>query len=104
MKYIRFWFPALLVLCVFVPEVFAAGVKLPSYATGDAATQTATMGKKVTDFLGVVIGVLSTIGILSGAAMISTGLGAEMGKKVVLYSVVGAVVGGLSYGLLALVV
>ena len=84
MKNTRFLVLVLVILCVFAPDIFA--VKLPSYATGDAATQTVLMGKKIADFLSIVIGVLGGLGMLAGAVMVSTGVGADKGKSVFGYS------------------
>ena len=106
MKRKYFLILGLAIFCFFIPDVIAAGgVKLPTYATGtDAGTQTQTIGKKIADFLSIAIGVLGGLGMLAGAVMISTGISADKGKQVFGYSLGGVALGGLVYGIMALVI
>jgi drug/metabolite transporter (DMT)-like permease len=90
------------VLFTVMPDPVMAEAKLPSYATsGSVDNQAQAVGKKVTDFLSLGVGILAIIGMLVGAAFFSVGY-RERGWQMASGGFVGLVVAGLVYGLAGL--
>ena len=104
MKSLFLVFAAVCVLFMGMPDQAFAEVKLPSYASsGSADSKAQSVGKKVTDFASLIVGILSILGMLAGAAYFTMG-NSERGWKFVSGGVIGLVIAGMVYGIAALVV
>lgn len=89
-------------LWITAPAAMAA-MQLPNYAQGgNLTTETQSKGKKVTDFIVMVVAILSIISLAIGAGGFGTG-NADAGKRFVVGGVLGLVFGGAIYGIAALV-
>lgn len=85
-----------------LPDAAVAEVKLPSYASsGSADSQAQSVGKKVTDFLSLGVGILAIIGMLAGAGFFSMG-NRDRGWQFLSGGFVALVIAGLVYGIAGL--
>ncbi len=90
------------VLFMAMPDAVMAEAKLPSYASSGSADATAqSVGKKVTDFLSLGVGILAIIGMLAGAGFFSVG-NRERGWQLASGGFVGLVVAAMVYGIAGL--
>lgn len=81
----------------------SADITLPSYATGsDVKTKIESTGKKLTDTVGLIVAVICILGMLASAGYFGSGK-ADEGKRWLFGSITGLIVGGLVYGIAALV-
>ncbi|KAF0190544.1 MAG: hypothetical protein FD165_2625 [Gammaproteobacteria bacterium] len=86
-----------------VPDMSYAEVKLPSYAGGGAADAKAqSIGKKVTDFVALAVGILAILGMLAGAGFFAVG-NKDRGWQLLSGGIVALIIAGLVYGIAALV-
>ena len=83
-----------------VPEV-SAEVKLPTYASGNASTEAQNVGKKITDFLSLAVGILAIIAMLAGAGFLP--FNRDRAWQLIGGGVVALVVAGLVFGIAKLV-
>ena len=87
-----------------VPDAAMANASLPNYAsTGDASTKAQSVGKKVTDFIALGVGILAIIGILVGAGFFATG-NRERGMQYLMGGIIALVISGMVYGIARLVI
>ena len=85
-----------------MPDQVMAEAKLPSYASsGSADSQAQAVGKKVTDFLSLGVGILAILGMLAGAGFFSVG-NRDRGWQLVSGGFIGLVLAGLVYGIAAM--
>lgn len=92
------------VLFMAMPDPVMANVKLPNYAnSGSAETKAQSVGKKVTDFLSLGVGILAIIGMLVGAGFFSVG-NKERGVQFVSGGFIALVIAGMVYGIAALTI
>ena len=90
------------VLFTLMPDPVMAEAKLPSYATsGSVDSKAQAVGKKVTDFLSLGVGILAIIGMLAGAGFFSVG-NRERGWQMVSGGFAGLVIAALVYGIAGL--
>lgn len=80
-----------------------AELKLPSYASGsNVKSDVEQKGKQITDVVLIVVGVISILGILTGAGYMGAGQ-AEKGKQILLGGISGIVIASLVFGIAKLV-
>lgn len=80
----------------------AHALTLPNYAAGgDLSSSLQSTGKRITDVVSMVVGIVSIIGMLVGAIKIGTGKGEE-GKTWVVSGIVALVIAGSVYGIASL--
>ncbi len=91
-------------LVAFMPDVSWADAKLPSYASGgsvDAKAQ--SVGKKVTDVVALIVGILAILGMFAGAGFFALGR-KDNGWQFLGGGVIALLLSGSVYGIATLVV
>lgn len=89
------------------PELAMAadGVQLPNWANGGSNMESdlSQKGQKVANIISLIVGILSILGMLAGAAHFPMNKPDE-GKRFLFYSIIGLVVAGSVYGIAAIFV
>ena len=90
------------VMFMAMPDPVMAEVKLPNYAnSGSAENKAQSVGKKITDFISLGVGILAIIGMLVGAGYFAVG-NRERGWQFLSGGFIALVIAGLVYGIAAL--
>ena len=85
------------VLFSMLPDASFAEVKLPSYATGSAESKATSIGKKITDFLSLGVGILAIIAMLVGAGYMP--FNRDRAWQFMIGGIVALVIAGMVYGI-----
>ena len=85
------------------PAHDAEAFKLPNYATSsNVEAEIQSKGKKITNTIALVVGIVAIIGMLVGAGYMGAG-NAETGKRYLLGGVIAIVLASVVYGIASLV-
>lgn len=94
---------SIVVLFYTVSHTAHAAQTLPSYMSGgDLGAEVESKGAAITKVVATVVVILCGIGIFAGAGLMGVGK-QERGKEVLIGSVIGLIISGLTYSIVALV-
>ena len=86
------------------PVSDAQALRLPNYAQAqNVEAQLESKGKKVTDTVSLVVGIIAILSLIAGAGALMTG-NTDMGKRLIIGSVVGLILASAAYSIAQLVV
>lgn len=87
------------VMFMAMPDLVMAEAKLPNYAnSGSADSKAQSVGKKVTDFASLTVGILAILGMLVGAGFFAVG-NRDRGWQFLSGGFIALVIAGMVYGI-----